>query len=134
MGEGHGRAVIYREPVADDPSARQVEIDGRPWREQILSDRRRCDECDLDFPDPVPRLFNFNNPLGACEKCEGFGELVDVDMDLVVPDRSLSLAEGAIAPWNTPSYAHELEELLELAEGLRHSGRCAIFKIEEEAT
>ncbi len=117
MGEGHGRAVVLIEHVGDaqqsDP--RLTEIDDRIWVRRLVSDQRRCDQCDLDFPDPVPRLFNFNNPLGACEKCEGFGELVDVDMDLVVPDRSLSLAEGAIAPWNTPSYAHELEELLELA-------------------
>jgi excinuclease ABC subunit A len=60
-------------------------------------------------------LFNFNNPLGACPTCEGFGDLVDVDMDLVVPDKSLSLAAGAIAPWNTPSYEHEKLELLALA-------------------
>ncbi len=66
--------------------------------------------------EPVPRLFNFNNPLGACPTCEGFGDIVDVDMDLVVPDKSLSLAEGAIAPWNAPSYNHELLELLELAD------------------
>ncbi|PAY17226.1 excinuclease ABC subunit A [Rhodopirellula sp. SM50] len=101
---------------AETPTGRLTEIDGRPWMQRVISDQRRCDQCDLDYPDPVPRLFNFNNPLGACEKCEGFGELVDMDMDLIVPDPSLSIAEGAIAPWNTPSYQHELEELLALAD------------------
>ncbi|WP_145392358.1 excinuclease ABC subunit UvrA [Stieleria neptunia] len=120
MGEGHGRAVVLTESAspatAQTPAGRITEIDGRDWMQRVISDQRRCDQCDLDYPDPVPRLFNFNNPLGACERCEGFGELVDVDMDLVVPDPSLSIAEGAIAPWNTPSYQHELEELLELAD------------------
>ncbi len=95
---------------------RYVTIDDRPWIQRIISRDRRCDACDIDYPDPVPRLFNFNNPLGACPACEGFGDTVDVDMDLVVPDPSLTLAEGAIAPWNTPAYEHELHELLALAD------------------
>ena len=68
------------------------------------------------IPSPYRGLFNFNNPLGACPTCEGFGDIVDVDMDLVVPDKSLTLAEGAIAPWTTPAYEHELDELLALAD------------------
>ena len=118
MYEGNGRAIVLSEPNADSDSAssKTMAVDGRDWDVWQISRDRRCDDCDLDFPDPVPRLFNFNNPLGACPKCEGFGELVDVDMDLVVPDKSLSLAEGAIACWNTPAYSHELDELLELAD------------------
>ncbi|MGD9646255.1 MAG: excinuclease ABC subunit UvrA, partial [Pirellulales bacterium] len=54
-------------------------------------------------------------PLGACPECEGFGNVMDIDHDLVVPDRHKSLAEGAVAPWNTPAYAHELAELTALA-------------------
>ncbi|MEM6471950.1 MAG: excinuclease ABC subunit UvrA [Planctomycetota bacterium] len=114
MAEGRGSAVLLCESGA--LGGRSISIDDADWFERRLSEQKRCDDCDLDFPDAVPRLFNFNNPMGACEKCEGFGELIDFDMDLVVPDRSLSLAEGAIAPWNTPSYSHELEELLELAD------------------
>jgi excinuclease ABC subunit A len=116
MAEGHGRAVLLTTPV--DPAAgdKQVEIDGRPWSRRIVSRDRRCDACDIDYPEPVPRLFNFNLPLGACPTCEGFGDTVDIDMDLVVPDPSRSLAEGAIAPWSTPAYEHELQELLALAD------------------
>jgi len=69
----------------------------------------------FDYPSPEPQLLSFNNPLGACPTCEGFGNVIDVDMDRVVPDPDKSLRDGAIAPWNTPAYAHELEELLALA-------------------
>lgn len=120
IGEGQGRATILSmqpsENTAGESIDRALSIDGQHWQQQIISEQHRCDACDLDYPDPVPRLFNFNHPLGACFQCEGFGELIDFDMDLVVPDKSKSLAEGAIEPWNTPSYSHELEELLELAD------------------
>lgn len=117
MSEGHGQAIILTSPQSNESAeAKQLQIDGRPWIQKTVSRERRCDRCDLDYPAPVPRLFNFNNPLGACPTCEGFGDIVDVDMDLVVPDKSLSLADGAIAPWRTPAYEHELEELLALAE------------------
>ena len=115
MHEGNGRAVVLSE-LSDVQESNQIEVDGRSWHQRRLSRDRRCDRCDLDYPDPVPRLFNFNNPLGACPTCEGFGDIVDVDMNLVVPDKSLTLAEGAIATWNTPAYSHELDELLELAD------------------
>ncbi|MGI9470584.1 MAG: excinuclease ABC subunit UvrA [Rubripirellula sp.] len=115
MSEGHGRAIVLS--TSDDTEApNSIEIDGRFWTRRIVSEDRRCDECDIDYPDPVPRLFNFNNPLGACPTCEGFGDVVDTDMDLVVPDKNLTLAEGAIAPWTTPAYEHELHELLALAD------------------
>jgi excinuclease ABC subunit A len=74
-----------------------------------------CEECGIEYPKPEPQLFSFNSPLGACPTCEGFGNLIDLDMDLIVPDPRKTLQEGAIAPWNTPAYAHELEELLRLA-------------------
>lgn len=137
MAEGNDRAVVLTEFVGDlakvpksdhsspegsgsteaseDTGQSVVSIDDRSWFSRTVSRDRRCDRCDIDYPDPVPRLFNFNNPLGACPKCEGFGDINRVDMDLVVPDQSLTLAEGAIAPWNTPAYRHELDELLELA-------------------
>jgi excinuclease ABC subunit A len=76
----------------------------------------RCEACGLEFPEPEPQLFDFNRPLGACPECEGFGNIVATDMERVVPDGTKSIRGGAIAPWNTPAYAHELEELLALAE------------------
>jgi excinuclease ABC subunit A len=76
---------------------------------------RRCSNCGLDAPDPDPRLFSYNSPLGACPNCEGSGVVVDIDLDRVVPDASKSLAEGAIAPWTTPAHAGYARHLLELA-------------------
>ncbi len=93
----------------------QVEIDNRPWRRIGFSTQLACENCGIDYPNPEPRLYSFNSPLGACPECEGFGNVIGLDMDLVVPDPAKSLREGAIAPWNTPSYAHELKELIALA-------------------
>ena len=101
--------------VAADGSRGDIEIDGRIWRKLSFSGELRCETCDIEYPDPEPRLFSFNSPLGACPTCEGFGNIIDIDMDLVVPDPSKSIRSGAIAPWNTPAYEHELEELLALA-------------------
>ena len=115
MVEGNGRAVLLTSSSSPTKST-PIDIDGTEWSKRVVSESRRCDACDIDYPEPVPRLFNFNNPLGACPTCEGFGDIVDVDMDLVIPDKSLSLAEGAIAPWNSPAYKHELDELLDLAD------------------
>ena len=60
-------------------------------------------------------VVQLQQPAGGVPECEGFGNVIGMDMDLVVPDASKSIADGAIAPWNTPAYAHELEELLALA-------------------
>lgn len=113
MNEGHGRATVL---IQGDAGTDDQTIDGGAWRKRIISTQRRCDTCGIDYPEPVARLFNFNHPLGACPACEGFGDTVDVDMDLVVPNRQLTIREGAIAPWNSPSYRHELDELLALAD------------------
>lgn len=91
------------------------EIDGKLWIDLTLSRSRSCNRCQIDYPDAEPRLFNFNQPLGACTQCEGFGDVMQNDMALIVPDANKSIAEGAIAPWNTPSFRHELDELLAIA-------------------
>src|SRR5207248_389781 len=62
--------------------------------------------------DPVPNLFSFNSPLGACETCRGFGRVIDLDLDLVIPDPRRSLAEGGIKPWTTKATGWERGELL----------------------
>ena len=91
------------------------QVDGRSWQRRVSGTSLRCHSCGIDYPDLQPPLFNFNSPLGACPECEGFGNVVRVDMERVVPNHSLTLREGAIAPWNTPAYAHELEELIALS-------------------
>ncbi len=126
MSEGYGKAIVLLDPasVGDEAAAvdadwvstsPRVPLDSRDWIQAAFSQQRRCDRCGIDYPEPSQRLFNFNQPLGACSLCEGFGDIVEVDMDLVVPDPELTLRQGAIAPWRTPAYSHELDELLALA-------------------
>ena len=104
-----------RTPNPEPPVRPSSIIDGRPWRRLGFSTQLACEDCGIEYPTPEPRLFSFNSPLGACPECEGFGNVIGIDMDLVVPDPNKSLREGAIAPWNTPAYEHELQELLALA-------------------
>ncbi len=71
-----------------------------------------CSHCHRAYRDPEPRLFSFNNPYGACPRCQGFGNTIDFDLDLIIPDKSKSLDDGAIAPWNnTPKYRPMQTEL-----------------------
>jgi excinuclease ABC subunit A len=69
-----------------------------------FSHRFECKRCNLKFEHPEPRLFSFNNPYGACPRCQGFGNTIDFDMELVIPDPSKTLAEGAVEPWTKPKY------------------------------
>src|SRR5579883_2271553 len=71
-----------------------------------------CAQCGFTVREPVPNLFSFNSPLGACETCRGFGRVIDLDLDLVIPDASRSLADGAIKPWTTKATSWERGELL----------------------
>ncbi len=112
---GHGTRSVPATGGGTQTLPATVEVDRQHWRQLCWSAELRCDDCGREYADPEPRLYSFNSPLGACPECEGFGNTIDVDMELVVPDASKTLREGAIAPWNTPSYAHELEELLALA-------------------
>jgi len=75
------------------------------------SDRLECPSCNIAYREPAPNLFSFNSPLGACETCRGFGRVIDIDLDLIVPDPRKSIAEGAIKPWTTPATEWEREEL-----------------------
>jgi excinuclease ABC subunit A len=63
-----------------------------------------CVSCHRAYREPEPRLFSFNNPYGACPRCQGFGNTIDFDPNLIVPDRSKTLDEGAIDPWTKPKY------------------------------
>jgi excinuclease ABC subunit A len=116
--QGQGRAYAWIEapkPEAPPATGSSVSIDGTPWRRVGWSSSLRCEDCDLTYMEPEPRLFSFNSPLGACPECEGFGNVITMDLDMVVPDPQKTLRDGAIAPWNSPAYRHELEELLALA-------------------
>ena len=74
--------------------------EGDPGRERTYSEHLACLTDDLSFEQLEPRSFSFNSPFGACPECSGLGTRMEVDPELVVPDPSLTLAEGAIAPWS----------------------------------
>ena len=116
FSKGNGRCFVFVEEKVDAPESLPSPLSPLPsWRRLGFSSQLTCEDCGLEYPQPEPRLFSFNSPLGACPECEGFGSVIGIDMDLVVPDRKKSLREGAVAPWNSPAYEHELQELLALA-------------------
>jgi excinuclease ABC subunit A len=84
--------------------------EGEP-RRLVFSERFECRTCGIAYEQPQPRLFSFNNPFGACPTCHGFGNIIELDMDLVVPDTSKSINQGAIEPWSKPHYRSQLAEL-----------------------
>jgi len=77
-----------------------------------------CRTCHKPGREPEPRLFSFNNPFGACPRCQGFGNTIDFDINLVIPDKSLSLNDGAIDPWNRPKYRTWFADLKRQAKAL----------------
>ena len=75
-----------------------------PPEQLWFSERFECRDCGIEYPEPEPRLFSFNSPFGACPRCQGFGNTVDYDIDLVVPDKFKTLRQGAIDPFTKPRY------------------------------
>jgi len=69
-----------------------------------FSQRFECKNCHIRYDEPEPHLFSFNNPFGACPRCQGFGNTIDFDLDRVISDKSRTLNEGAIEPWTKPKY------------------------------
>jgi excinuclease ABC subunit A len=95
--EGHGAANI--ETAEPEPVRLK------------FSDRFECKYDGTMYAQPEPRLFSFNNPYGACPTCQGFGNTIGLDLDLVIPNPGLSLKEGAIEPWTRPQHEWALDEL-----------------------
>jgi excinuclease ABC subunit A len=92
--EGHDECLVY--------------VEGK--KPLLFSDRFELDG--ITFTEPSVNFFSFNNPYGACQTCEGFGKVLGIDEDLVIPDKSLSLFEGAVAPWRTEAMREWLNPLL----------------------
>jgi excinuclease ABC subunit A len=97
-------------------SARSTQDDSAPRPSTLrFSQRFECKHCNLRYEEPEPRLFSFNNPYGACPRCQGFGNTIDFDLDLVIPDKQKSLGDGAIDPWNKPKYRQLFTEMKRFA-------------------
>ena len=97
--EGGGAAWAVQLPETGEPV----------WH--VFSERFECRTCGIPYEDPQPRLFSFNNPFGACPTCHGFGNIIELDLELVVPDQAKSINQGAIEPWTKPHYRSQLAEL-----------------------
>jgi len=110
-----------RQRLTDSIETAYLEGGGAAWAVEICADappkvrqfseRFECRMCGIAYEDPQPRLFSFNNPFGACPTCHGFGNIIELDMDLVVPDPAKSIQQGAIEPWSKPHYRSQLAEL-----------------------
>ncbi|MGE0101929.1 MAG: excinuclease ABC subunit UvrA [Blastocatellales bacterium] len=99
--EGHGAATI--------------QVVGEGAQRLTFSEKFECKNCGLEYISPEPRLFSFNNPFGACPTCQGFGNTIGLDMNLVIPDPGLSLADGAIEPFTKPQFEWWQTELKKFA-------------------
>src|ERR671915_2083606 len=95
--EGHGAALVRS--VGDEP------------RTLKFNERFECKYDGTLYAQPEPRLFSFNNPYGACPTCQGFGNTIGLDLDLVIPNPQLSLSEGAVEPWTKPQHEWARTEL-----------------------
>jgi excinuclease ABC subunit A len=84
--------VLFETAARDDQPAKQLRF----------SQRFECKKCGIKYEEPEPRLFSFNNPFGACPRCQGFGNTIDFDLGLVIPDPSKSISQGVIEPWTKP--------------------------------
>ncbi|HQZ01515.1 MAG TPA: excinuclease ABC subunit UvrA [Thauera sp.] len=109
LQRGHGRLSVY---VSGDGAKPGSTPDEAIWR---YSSGLHCADCDIHYADATPGLFSFNSPIGACETCRGFGRVIGVDLGLVVPDESKTLAEGAVKPWQTESYRESQHDLAKMA-------------------
>ncbi|HEY7784736.1 MAG TPA: hypothetical protein VIB00_08415, partial [Pyrinomonadaceae bacterium] len=95
--EGHGNAVV--QTAGANPTGLN------------FSDKFACKYDGTVYAQPEPRLFSFNNPFGACPTCQGFGNTIGLDIDLVIPNPGLSLKEGAVEPWTKPQHEWAMDEL-----------------------
>ena len=121
--EGHGQAIIETAIVKDvfietdvsdgagETLALPAKMPALTARHFRFSDKFECKHDGTVYADPEPRLFSFNSPTGACPTCQGFGNTVGTDFDLVIPNPNLTLNEGAIEPWTKPQHGWAMKEL-----------------------
>ncbi len=88
--------------------------------------------CGIRYEEPEPRFFSFNNPFGACPVCQGFGKVIDYDIDLIVPNPNLSISEGAIAPWRSVKYSKYLRDLVRVAKNKNIPLDMPFIKLSQE--
>lgn len=103
-GNGVAEVIVFRAGEAD-----------KVWKTLRFTERFECQDCQIQYRTPEPRLFSFNNPFGACPNCQGFGNTFTLDRDLIIPDPSKCIGEGPIDPFNKPRYRRFQQKLEEFA-------------------
>ncbi len=109
--------ICYREGLGEAILEFPPDGAANPAERLVFNERFECKNDGTLYQEPEPRLFSFNNPYGACPRCQGFGNTIDFDLNLVVPDASKSLDEGAIEPWTKPRYRSLLQDAKKWARG-----------------
>ena len=112
---GKGKLAIHELASAQQHAPRTK----HPHHPQLFSNRLHCAECDIEYREPSPALFSFNHPVGACPTCRGFGRIISIDYDLALPDRSRTLAQGVVKPWQTGLGAECQDDLLRICRQFR---------------
>ena len=111
-----------------------VDAKDKGERERTYSELLACHDCGLSFQEMEPRSFSFNSPFGACPECTGIGSKLEVDEELVIPDDSISINEGAVAPWSGGQSADYFNNLLEaLAKDVKFSMDTPWKRLSEKA-
>jgi len=128
-GKGYLTVFVSPEKTSSLPSD---EAKLNDWSIHVFSNSFHCAQCNMDYPTPTPHMFSFNSPLGACSKCQGFGRTIDIDWNLVVPDRSKPLSEGAIEPWTKPSTTWEFGQLKKFCQKRRIPWNQPFRELKEE--
>jgi excinuclease ABC subunit A len=118
--EGHGSAVI--------------QTVGENQQQFSFSEKFQCKNCGLNYVQPEPQLFSFNNPFGACPTCQGFGNTIGLDLNLVIPNRELTLEQGAIEPFTKPQFEWWRDEMKKFAkrEGISMTAPFATLPSEQQ--
>jgi excinuclease ABC subunit A len=107
--------ICYREAGGEAILEFVADSAGNPTERLVFNERFECKNDGTLYQEPEPRLFSFNNPYGACPRCQGFGNTIDFDLNLVVPDSSKSIDEGAVEPWSKPRYRQLFQDLKKFA-------------------
>ncbi|HEY5900008.1 MAG TPA: excinuclease ABC subunit UvrA, partial [Burkholderiales bacterium] len=125
MRVGQGRVNIYVEKQGQTTFSSEVAnaAAGKTWSVPVFrfSSGLHCADCDIHYTEATPAAFSFNSPLGACEACRGFGRVIGVDFGLVVPDEAKTLRQGAVRPWQSPSFKECQDDLEKYAKKRRIS-------------
>lgn len=125
---GKGRVTASFQSKTDDGKT-------APWEERLFSTNYACAPCDINYAEVEPRSFSFNSPFGACAECSGLGSYSQFDAELIIKDRSLSLADDPVVPWAiiSPAKRKKLyDQLQPVAERIKISMMTPLSKLDEK--